>query len=74
MVEFNPWGLVEELVHVDGGPRPMLSKIVGTYGADAVVAVLVAELRARVDHHAAFGRVRLVVDISGEARFSRHLL
>ncbi|MGH3879581.1 MAG: class I SAM-dependent methyltransferase [Actinophytocola sp.] len=74
MIEFNPWGLVEELVHVDGGPRTTLGKIVDTYGADAVVAVLVAELRARVDHHAAFGRVTLLVEISCDTKVFRHVL
>jgi hypothetical protein len=74
MIEIAPWGLVEELVHVDGGPRTALAGIVGTHGADPVVAVLVAELRARVDHHADFGRVTLMLEISWDGTVFRHVL
>ncbi|MBP2328652.1 hypothetical protein JOF56_009037 [Kibdelosporangium banguiense] len=74
MIEITPWGLVEELVYVDGGPRTALAGIVGRHGVDAVVGVLVEELRTRVDHHADFCRVTLLLEISWDGSVFKHVL
>jgi hypothetical protein len=74
MIEVAPWGVVEALVHVDGGPRGALAEILGGHDPEAVVAVLVEELRRRVDHQADFGAATVLLEIAWGGAVFRRLL
>lgn len=74
VIDIEPWGIVEELIHVDGGVHTALADTVRRHGPDAVVEVLVEELRNRVDQHTDFGDVAVRLDIVWAGETFRHLL
>jgi hypothetical protein len=74
VIDVEPWGIVEELVHVDGGVHTAVAETIGRHGPAAVVEVLVEELRTRVDHHADFGALTVRLDIVWDGETFAHLL